>query len=606
MNQRLQYIAAGVLVAAVIAVQVATNIWWTHRHTAYDGISEGDLVAKALEYADFVDAHPYTKEQLRYLTAREQPTDTPRLLFALGYEFMEHFGRGQNALYYAMTLVFAVLLLGTFVLGARTVGLWPAVFATALVGLLPQVYDWCRAFTTYPAATALLCFALVFLIESQGFMRPLATAAFFVTVILMLLVERGTPPIFLAGPVAFALWPRVRDLRERRPMRLFWVHLALGVAATLLVAGPYLMGYVTGGAAHIGERVTERWFQPGDYWYGKSFVGHYYLVELAKKQAGPPVAWAFYLSLIAVWRRPFRGRGVIVAAMAVPLVVFTLISTKDTTYVMAWLPLVCLVIGHGVASLPGGWFARTGAALALLAVAGFSFVNYTAGKDWIIQTQINEHNPVLGLTRFLTNWNGRYQPRKPDPDWRLEQVADEIVAHLDPDGRNYLYLRYQPGGKDPQMDLGFAVAYRRPDVGLIVRFEPAPEGINPDTVDVTILRVDDWVKAGCAEADGRIEAAFLKWGENVRFLEYFDEELPTLDAFMHDAHQTLVGEGNLHPELYERVYDYRIFDAWPGACPEPDGAAPNGAAPNGAAPNGTAPNGTAPNETEPIETEPRP
>ena len=211
-----------------------------------------------------------------------------RLLPGLGFALL-YWAVGYPAIHLAIppgyTAPFfppaGIALAALFVFGLR---LWPAVFATALVGLLPQVYDWCRAFTTYPAATALLCFALVFLIESQGFMRPLATAAFFVTVILMLLVERGTPPIFLAGPVAFALWPRVRDLRERRPMRLFWVHLALGVAATLLVAGPYLMGYVTGGAAHIGERVTERWFQPGDYWYGKSFVGHYYLVELAKNR----------------------------------------------------------------------------------------------------------------------------------------------------------------------------------------------------------------------------------------------------------------------------------------------------------------------------------
>ena len=42
------------------------------------------------------------------------------------------------------------------------------------------------------------------------------------------------------------------------------------------------------------------------------------MAELAKKQAGPPVAWAFFLSLAAVWRRPFHGRGVIVAAQRRP------------------------------------------------------------------------------------------------------------------------------------------------------------------------------------------------------------------------------------------------------------------------------------------------
>ncbi len=543
-------------VAVFILFHAAVDLWWIDRHTTFDGVSEGDLVNKALEFRDFWESKDHTdKEKWRYLLCREERTDTPRLLFLYGWWSMKIFGESLDSLLYPMVVWHALLLFATYVFGRVTVGEKAALLGMAILAFMPQVYDYARSYSMYCASAAIYMFALVALIKSEGLTRLKPGIIFALLAATQMLTERGTPFLFLAGPLAVCVWPTVKEIAQGRTRIFFWLNILIGMMIFYVLVWPYLLGYLSLSVGHIGERVSQPYFVPGDQWYGSSFKFAYYLVELGLRQAGPLTALVFYLSLIALWRKPFENRRFVVASLLAPFIIFTLIATKDVTYVLAWLPPVALAAAHGILSLPLKPLRMIAAAFVLI-VGIFNFASWSFGLGWVEKYNIADGSE-RSLFSFLTNWHGHSQPRKPDSSWRLQETAEKIVKSAQGSEPVYVHYQYRTGGIDPQFDLAFYVCFIDPRIENIIRFYPLPED-SPDfnLTLVTIIPVGAWKKAGHSETP-TLYRLLLKF-DTGRFIEHHEDEKLAFDAYLKSLKRTELFSGELAPG-----YPYRVDVAWP-------------------------------------------
>jgi len=551
MNRVFPWIA----VTIIIVFHIFVDLWWIDENTAFNGVSEGDLVTKAFEFRDYWESDRIDREKWRYLFCREERTDTPRLLFLYGYWSMKIFGESKDALLYPMVIWHALLLLATYLFGRVTVGRRAALLGMAILSFMPQVFDFARSYSMYCASAAIYIFALVALVKSEGLTRLRPGIIFALLACLQMLTERGTPFIFLAGPLAVSIWPTARDIAEGRTRIFFWLNIAIGLALFYVLVWPYLLGYLSLTGGHIGERVTQSFFTPGDHWYDSNFKFLYYLVELGLRQAGLLATTVFYISLIALWKKPFLHRRIVIASLAVPFVIFTLIGTKDMTYVLAWLPLVALVAAHGVFSLPHKAL-RTCVAIFILAVSVFNFTSRSFGLDWIERANLGNcgKRPVVA---FLTNWRGRFQPRMPDTSWRLEETAQKIVSTIDSPDPIYIHYRYRTGHIDPQYDLSFAVCFADSRIVNVIRFFPEPEDApDRELTRITILPVGAWPEAIRTE-DESLFWLLLKF-DTGRFIEHNEDEQLKFDKYLESLDRREVMRGELAPG-----FPYRVDVAWP-------------------------------------------
>ncbi len=291
-------IFAALCLIIIMMVFGVVNTNWINNHTIIDGISEGDLVEKMITFA-FSKEYQNHDSFYKFLVNWVSPSDTPNLLFYLGYQSWKVFGRNYFSLLHLMTIIYLFLILGTYLVcrhfkGSIVAGLMAAI----LVALYPMIYELCRSFTTYPLTTAIFCFSIICLIRTREFTSVWWTIIFGFVFGINLLAERGTPPLFMLGPLVFVIykaWLSCRNNTALAPRTIF--NLALAGCIASLIALPYLINYVILNFSHNTELITKDIFAPESPYYGQKFTFEYYLVELDRVQAGPLAGLLFFVAL---------------------------------------------------------------------------------------------------------------------------------------------------------------------------------------------------------------------------------------------------------------------------------------------------------------------
>ncbi|MFO7632685.1 MAG: glycosyltransferase family 39 protein [Caldilinea sp.] len=129
----------------------------------------------------------------------------PPLLYLLTQPAYALFGRDTDVALLPNIALFAVILWFTFLLSRRMSGDWVAIFAVALLSLLPMAVAMTRLYYMENSLTAALLIALYALLRSESFEQRGWTIVFGVALGFALLAK-WTAPVYLALPVLYVLW----------------------------------------------------------------------------------------------------------------------------------------------------------------------------------------------------------------------------------------------------------------------------------------------------------------------------------------------------------------------------------------------------------------
>ncbi len=162
----------------------------------------------------------------------------PPLLYLLTQPFYVMWGRSADIAQLANLALFALILGLTFLLARRVTGDWMAIFAVALLSLLPMAAAMTRLYYMENSLTAALLIALYALLRAEGF-RIRSWSLTFGVALGIALLSKWTALAYLALPILYLLWIGDFWLSQRsslRSFRLQWKTALLALGAGGLLA----------------------------------------------------------------------------------------------------------------------------------------------------------------------------------------------------------------------------------------------------------------------------------------------------------------------------------------------------------------------------------
>ena len=162
----------------------------------------------------------------------------PPLLYLLTQPFYVMWGRSADIAQLANISLFALILGLTFLLARRVTGDWMAIFAVALLSLLPMAAAMTRLYYMENSLTAALLIALYASLRAEGF-RIRSWSLTFGAALGIALLSKWTALIYLALPILYLLW--IGDFWQSqrsslRSFRLKWKTALLALGAGVLLA----------------------------------------------------------------------------------------------------------------------------------------------------------------------------------------------------------------------------------------------------------------------------------------------------------------------------------------------------------------------------------
>jgi hypothetical protein len=520
---------AVVAVAGIICVTVVLHVVWLVRFrrgyvTEWD---ESGYLQFALSNFDGLHDHglwTFAK------TVGGRGTFGPLLPFvtALAYPIVS---RGVFGSLLVLPLFFAGLVGATFGLARQLVSDSWAVVAALAVAAMPAVTDYTRVFHFALPATACMTAALWALVRSNGFRHRAWSAAFGLFVALTLLARTMT----VAYIPAFALAAGTQFLVAGPALRVRVRNLAIAVATTVLVAGPWYI--------RNARSVYDLLLGSG-YGEGATTFGHHYPVlswgywtkelRLDLSYMWLPLAAALLLCFglalaYLVARRPrliragrpqsVRAAGLVALGLVVVEGYVALTSSRNegTGFPLPWLPVLVILGVAAAASIParavrvalacalvvvslGAVLSKSGwveplAKVRTAAVPGFDRLKVTDGRG-IIQLEVAGdgydigpvtqplpamHRRWLPLARDVVGWALRRAEQRGEPLHLTLGLEDRIFGNSRLILAAQLYFhRFQPVDYLQSFPQGDTVAsYRRqllwpqPENALITG-EPPP------------------------------------------------------------------------------------------------------------------------------------
>jgi hypothetical protein len=188
----------------------------------------------------------------------------PPLLYLLTQPAYALWDRSMDAAQFPNIALFAAILWLTFLLARRVTGDWMAVFAVALLSLLPMATAMTRLYYMENGLTAALLVALYALLRSETFTRR-GWSLLFGAALGVALLGKWTAPIYLVFPVLYLLWTGGfwrQQWAALRTLRIAWrtalLALILGAALALLWWLPG-RGFVLNQEMPLGDWLPVLW-----------------------------------------------------------------------------------------------------------------------------------------------------------------------------------------------------------------------------------------------------------------------------------------------------------------------------------------------------------
>ena len=178
----------------------------------------------------------------------------PPLLYLLTQPAYTLWDRSMDAAQFPNIALFAVILWLTFLLARRVTGDWMAVFAVALLSLLPMATAMTRLYYMENGLTAALLLALYALLRAEHFTRR-GWSLLFGAALGVALLGKWTAPIYLAFPVLYLLWTGGFWRQQWVALRMLRFEWRVALLALFLGAGLALLWWLPGRAFVLAQEM---------------------------------------------------------------------------------------------------------------------------------------------------------------------------------------------------------------------------------------------------------------------------------------------------------------------------------------------------------------
>jgi 4-amino-4-deoxy-L-arabinose transferase-like glycosyltransferase len=242
----------------IIALNVAGSLYWIQRNVVLVGRDPGGHLERTLRAAEILET-PSARTLFELVTLHDY---RPPLLYIAAQPFYALFGVSMDSAQYTNVLLFAVVLVLTFLVGRRVTTERMALFATLLAGLLPIMPAMSRLFYMEHLLTAALLLNVLALLACDGFRNRGWTLTWGVSLGVALLVK-WTTPVYLLVPTLWLLW-RADFFQDqwqamRRPAP-DWIRLIASLALAMIIAALwYLPNRTAAQEMFLGDWMALLW-----------------------------------------------------------------------------------------------------------------------------------------------------------------------------------------------------------------------------------------------------------------------------------------------------------------------------------------------------------
>lgn len=382
MKQRIIKIAPYTLAFFVVAFHAVFGTVWIFSNQAIQGSDEVDYIHSAQRFERF-----WPKDWSSPLSALQQLTSMPDYAPAAPGSLIlakitgDIFGRSLANWRMISLCAYLLTMVILFFMGKQIAGPWGGMLATVFFACFPYGFIQSRYFNGFAVSGCCVTATIFLMLKTKNLTRWSIAGLFGIVFGFALIVERGSPPIVLLGPVAaYCIATGIYHLKTA-PRVLFTSLIVLVLAAVFswLIAGRYLLDYLIRAADHNRQMMSVPYYparihydffiQKGIRWVVDrpyaAFMLYGAIVAMFREKTGKKLligAGVLYLlinmewlgfrsALLWLYLAVFLGSlvliktrfaHVIIAWIAVPLVIFSSFATKDLEYIYAVIPAFAL------------------------------------------------------------------------------------------------------------------------------------------------------------------------------------------------------------------------------------------------------------------------
>lgn len=223
-----RYLVYGSLLLIILLTTLA-NLRWITVNVVLVGRDSAGHLEKSLETADVL-AQGGLSALFQAITLDDY---RPPALYLATQPAYQAWGRSMDAAQLPNIALFALILFLTFLLARRITGDWVAIFAVALLALLPMATAMTRLYYMENSLTAPLLLAFYALLRAEGF-RHRGWALLFGASLGLALLAKWTAPIYLAPPLLAILWQTRFWAAQRTVLRTVRIEWSSALIAVLL------------------------------------------------------------------------------------------------------------------------------------------------------------------------------------------------------------------------------------------------------------------------------------------------------------------------------------------------------------------------------------
>ncbi len=330
--------AAVAVLAALLAFVTTGHLAWLAADSSLSGYDELAFFDHLTKYQTLLREGSFS-QWLGFLDFSSYPA----LPFIAGTVAMKLGRANSHTVRLTGPFFHLVWILAAYGVGRRLAGRLAGLVAATATALGPLATVLARhyaSFLPHAALSTLAVYTLLYISGADGWKRALICG---IACSLALLAERGTPVLFLAGPLLWAAASRLWGTGRRSKQRVLLDFVLFAVVVALLT-GHYLVGFVRANLSHT-VALSIQAVNPGR-------DAGYYIERLRPTLLGPAF---FPLLLVAVvlgaWRRD-RRLLLPLFWLGVPLCVLSALATKDMVYALSMTSPLAVAAGVGAALLP--------------------------------------------------------------------------------------------------------------------------------------------------------------------------------------------------------------------------------------------------------------
>jgi 4-amino-4-deoxy-L-arabinose transferase-like glycosyltransferase len=349
---------------ALVVICSLLHVWVTQGDTVPPAADGSGYYRTCLEWRDHIQSGRWrTLLRSLYHSDRRPPLVqawTTALFLAVGESSIQLARLGQLPF-------MALLLIGTFGLGARLRDRPTGLLAATLIAGYPQVIGFSRLYWMDLPLATMVVLSIWALIATDHFSRR-GPSMLFGLLLALGLLTKYTYPVFVVGPLIFVIW----HARRRRP----WAQVGLAAGVGLVIAGVWYVPMLSAAWLNYLYNQGIGPLPPRPWWTLTNLSA--YLAYLPTTQIGLPLCLLLALSLPLLRNLERATRSMLLLWVGVPYLFFSyaVLGIEWSRFTLPYLPALALITALGLTRLREPLLRAGAVGAALVAVSQLLVLSY--------------------------------------------------------------------------------------------------------------------------------------------------------------------------------------------------------------------------------------